>query len=195
MKKLKSRRGFEAWRDSGKGKKEAVGKMLSRLKIETLSGCNRFQSANLKNHITLSWWESVRRFLDIHPCISTAPRTGITSRWSQFAGCLLPPGHEGAGTEWYRGGWACEQLQGPLKPLPYYWQIPKECLLQTFWRLVLHFQMHKCQAEASSAIKWETHRAGALSLLPLLPVSSLSTLSPTLNSPQIGLWVFLDSFQ
>ena len=61
-KKLKGRRGFEAWKGEWKKKKETVGKMYSRPKIEMLSRGNRFQSANLKSHITLSWCESVRLF-------------------------------------------------------------------------------------------------------------------------------------
>lgn len=62
MKKLKSRRGFGVWREGGEKKKETVGEMRSRPKTETQSGCNRFQSADRRSHIALSWWESGRHF-------------------------------------------------------------------------------------------------------------------------------------
>lgn len=70
----KSRRGFETWRGSGK-KNETVGVMVSTPKIDMLSGRNRFQSANLKSHITLSRCESVRLFFFISAPVLPLPHT------------------------------------------------------------------------------------------------------------------------
>lgn len=54
MKKLKSRKTLKPEEGVEKKKKETVGEMLSRPKIEMLSSCCRFQSANSKSHIALS---------------------------------------------------------------------------------------------------------------------------------------------
>lgn len=140
MKKLKSRRGFEAWRGSGKKKKETVGEMLSRPKIEMLSRGNRFQSANLKSHITLSWCESVRLFFfHIRPGISTAPYTGTTSQWSPSAGCLFPPEHEGTEIEWQWVGWGCEQFQEPPEPLSQLLADPQGMFTSNLWEVIPPF--------------------------------------------------------
>lgn len=120
MKSLKHRRGFEDWTGSGKKKKETVGEMLSRPKIETLSGCHRFQSANLKSHVTLSWRESVRHFFTSIYIFPLPHTQAPPPRWSPPAGCLLPLGHEGAGTEWCGQGGDGNSSRDHSSPCPSY---------------------------------------------------------------------------
>ena len=140
--------------------------MFSRPKIEMLSRGNRFQSANLKSHITLPWCESVRLFFFSYPSLyfhRPIHRHHLPAK--AICSFLFPRGREGAGTEWQWVGWGCEQFQEPLKPLSQLLADPQRMFPSNLWEVTPPFQRHKYKAEAFTVIKRIAPKAEAMSLL------------------------------
>lgn len=162
--KVKKQKGLWTLKREWK-KEEIIGEMLSRPKIELLSCGNRFQSAHLESHITLSRCESVRHFFFISVPVCPLPHTQAPpSRETHLqAACFLQDmrvqGHSDSG--W---GGDVNSSRNHSKPCPSYWQIPKEGSHQTFGRFFLCFQRHTCKAEGFPVIEGEIPRAGAVSL-------------------------------
>lgn len=115
--------------------------MFSGLKIEMLSTCHRFPSANLESHIAWSWFnQGGCSLISVHvfplPHMQTPPPVKVI--------CSTPVS---SGAEWRQ----------PLSKL-----ILKEHLLQSFSWVFLHFQMLPTKTQTGMALKMHAEKRDAL---------------------------------
>lgn len=186
MKKLTSRRrGFGAWR--GSGKKETVGEMLSRPKIEMLRGRSRFQSANLKSHITLFWYESVRHFfISAHvfplPQTQAPPPDEVHVQVTCRPPWPLEMKGQGQRGEW--AGWGCEQLETTPAPAQLLAD-PQGMFVSNLCEVILCIQMINTMLRP--LLWWErgNTKGRGFSFCPYHLQPPFLTSSPILNSPWV----------